>query len=212
MQGEQQPTFLTYPLFYLPFFAPRLTHLLPPHYPQRSPHYSKFLFALFLPLSLSCLHPSNSPLVICPCSPPPLSLCDPSLPSCQSLLFLAAQWPGQAGAPGLQAARVMTANTGPHTLSGNMWRSACHTCPQLHCAHTHAYVRTHTHKCHDSLCMDNCQTALAVTLDSAKVSDEAQWSRNTPFPIRFLCACKTMSFFFSKGLYMMCCFYSLGKQ
>lgn len=53
--------------------------------------------------------------------------------------------------------------------------------------HTHAHV--HTHKCHDSLCMDNCQTALAITLDSAKVSDEAQWSRNTPFPILFLCAC-----------------------
>lgn len=147
------------------------------------------------------------------CPPSSLPPCDPSLPSCQSLLFLAAQWPGQAGAPGLQAVHVMTGNTGPHTLSGNTWRSACHTCPRIHlCAHTRARAHTHTHR--DSPCMDNCQTALAVTLDSAKVSDEAQWSRNTPFPILFLCACKTTSFFFflPKRLYMMCCFYSLGNQ
>lgn len=72
MQGEQQPTFLTYPLFYLPFFAPRLTHLLPPHYPQRSPHYSKFLFALFLsPLTLlpSSFQQSSCHMSLFPSSP-----------------------------------------------------------------------------------------------------------------------------------------------
>ena len=101
------------------------------------------LSSLLLPLTLlpSSFHQSSCHMSLSPSSLPP---CDPSLPSCQSLLFLAAQWPGQPGAPGLQAARVMTGNTGPHTLSGSMWRSACHTCPQLHCAHTHAHVHTHT--------------------------------------------------------------------
>lgn len=100
--------------------------------------------SLPLPLTLlpSSFHQSSCHMSLSS-PPPPLPPCDPSLPSCQSLLFLAAQWPGQAGAPGLQAARVMTGNTGPHTLSGNMRRSACHTCPQLHCAHTHTNAMIH---------------------------------------------------------------------
>lgn len=149
--------------------------MFPHHYPYCSPH-SKFLFS----------SPSSCSPVICPC-PPSLPPYDPSLPSCQSLLFLAAQWPGQTGAPGLQAACVMTGNARLHTLSSNMWRSACHTCLQLYC--------TYTHTCCDSVCMDNCQTAQAITFDSAKVSDEVEWSRTTPFSVLSLCFCKAIGVF-----------------
>lgn len=198
----------------LPLFCPLLRYLIDPLAPP--PPAASLSLPILLAgvnssslhpsLSLSCLHASASPPVICPCpSPPPTAttsspcLCDPSLPSCQSLLFLAAQWPGQAGVPGLEAAHVMTGNTGPHTLSGNTWRSALSYLSTAS-PRTSTHTRAHTER-HDSLCMDNCQTAPAVTLDSAQVSDEAQCRRNTPFPALFLCAFQTMSFFFLKVLH-----------
>lgn len=153
---------LSPPLFYLPVFAPELTCALPHHYPHGSARHCKFLFSS--PSSASVMCPSPRTHTHTP-------RCDPSLPSCQSLLFLAVRWPGQSVAPGPRAAAVMTGNAGLHTLSTNMWRSACHTCPQLHCTHTHTLT-------HSGVYMDNCQ---ALTFSSASLSDELLCSRNPPF-------------------------------
>lgn len=75
-------------------------------------------------LRVSSLPPHSFPSRLahrCALFPPPsralLSVRDPSLPSCQSLLFPAAQWAGHAAAPRLQAARVMTGNAGLQTPS-----------------------------------------------------------------------------------------------
>lgn len=109
MQGEQQPPSLpslSFIFLSLLLDRPTLSHIIIP-----TALLTTVNFSFLLPLTLlpSSFHQSSCRMSLSPTSLPP---CDPSLPSCQSLLFLAAQWPGQIGAPGLQAARVMTGNTG----------------------------------------------------------------------------------------------------
>lgn len=104
-------------------------------------------------------------------------------------------WSGWCSGP--QAARVMTGNTGPHTLAGNTWRSACHTCPQLVQAHVGAW--THTHKHCDSLYIDNCQTRRTGCL--FRLSECAQWEQRAgEMQLSLLCSfvlSKQCLFFFS---------------
>lgn len=139
-----------------PVFAPALTCALPHHYPHRSPRHCEFL----------CSSPSSA--CLCHVSQrPPSPRRDPSLPSCQSLLSLAARWPGQSGAPGPRAPAVMTGKTGLHTLSTTMWRSACHICPQLYCTHTHTNTGAHAIQ--------------VLTFSLASLSDELLCRRNPPF-------------------------------
>lgn len=78
MQGEQQPPSLpslSFIFLSLLLDRPTLSHIIIPTALLTTEKNS-----LFFSLSLSCLHPSTSPPVICPCPPPPSLRVTPHCP------------------------------------------------------------------------------------------------------------------------------------